>query len=111
MLGVASYQICRDCALLWPNRTAHALLSRSEVKTLYCVAMFRHLQYGRGRAQVLTDEIIRFISDHTDAQIWSVVALAGGSREDCDHGIEEILVRRNQHRIQQETINVESTVA
>jgi hypothetical protein len=73
--------------------------------------MFRHVQYARGRYQVRTAEIIEFINDSTDEEIWAVVEMAGGSKADCQAGIEEMLVRRQQRRIQQETINVSSTVA
>lgn len=111
MLGAAAYQISRDCQVLWPKRAYFSLLSEAQVRTLYCVAMFRHIQYAKGRYQVLAEEILAFINDNTDAEIWAIVALAGGSQEDCNAGIEEMLMRRNQRRIEQETINVSSTVA
>ncbi len=111
MLGASDYQISRDCSLLWPNRSPHSLLTETQVRTLYCVAMYRHVQYARGRHQILTSEIQEFINENTDEQIWAVVELAGGSKTDCNAGIEEMLIKRNQRRLQQETINVSSTVA
>ncbi|MGP1387378.1 MAG: hypothetical protein ACTS2F_27710 [Thainema sp.] len=111
MLGASKDQISRDCKTLWPDRPLFSLLNKTQVRTLYCVAMYRHVQYARGRHQILTSEIQEFINENTDEQIWAVVALAGGSQEDCNAGIEEMLIKRNQRRIQQETINVSSTVA
>jgi hypothetical protein len=111
MLGASSYQISRDCSLLWPSRPSHSLLTKNEVRTLYCVTLYRHLEYSKGRQQIPSLEIFDFINTRTDEEIWTVVALAGGSLEDCNAGIEEILIKRNQRRIQQETINVSSTVA
>ena len=111
MIGAGQYQVCRDCQALWPDRLSFSLLTENQVRTLYCVAMYRHVQYARGRHQILTSEIQEFINENTDEQIWAVVALAGGSQEDCNAGIEEMLIKRNQRRIQQETINVSSTVA
>ena len=111
MLGASQHQLSRDCNALWPDRHSFSLLTETQVRTLYCVAMFRHVQYARGRYQVLTSEILDFINNSTDEEIWAVVTLAGGSQEDCNAGIEEMLIKRNQRRIQQETINVSSTVA
>ena len=111
MLGAPLYQISRDAKLLWGERVYRSLLSRAEVKTIYCATMYRHLQYGQGRVQITDAEILDFINNNTDAEIWAIVALAGGSQEDCNAGIEEMLMRRNQRRIEQETINVSSTVA
>ncbi|MGP1386885.1 MAG: hypothetical protein ACTS2F_25235 [Thainema sp.] len=111
MLGASDYQISRDCSLLWPSRQPHSVLTRNQVRTVYCVTMYRHLEYSKGRQQIPSTEILDFINNSTDEQIWAVVALAGGSTEDCNAGIEEMLMKRNQRRIQQETINVSSTVA
>ena len=111
MIGASQHQLSRDCNTLWPNRPLFTLLTRAQVTTLYCVAMFRHVQYARGRHQILTSEIQAFINDSSDEEIWAVVTLAGGSQEDCNAGIEEMLMRRHQRRIEQQTINVSSTVA
>ncbi|MGP1383460.1 MAG: hypothetical protein ACTS2F_07845 [Thainema sp.] len=111
MLGAPLYQISRDTKILWGERAYRASLSRAEVKTIYCVTLYRHLQYAKGRHQIPESEIIEFINHQTDAEIWAVVALAGGSEADCNVGIEEMLMRQNQRRIQQDTINVQSTVA
>jgi hypothetical protein len=111
MLGAPLYQISRDAKLLWGDRVYRAALSRAEVKTIYCVTLYRHLQYARGRHQIPELEIIEFINNHTDEQIWAVVALAGGSEADCLQGIEEMLIRQNQRRLSQETLDVSSTVA
>ena len=111
MLGSTTYQISRDCSILWPNRLGHTLLTRPQVRTLYCVALFRHLSYAQGRQQIKSSEILNFINNYSEEDIWKLVELAGGSREDCDRGIEEMEIKRKQRRIQQETINVSSTVA
>lgn len=111
MLGASSDQVCRDCKTLWPKRPSFSLLTETQVRTLYCVAMFRHVQYAQGRSQILSEEIIDFINGSSDEEIWAVAELAGGSKADCNVGIEEMLIKRNQRRIEQQTINVSSTVA
>jgi hypothetical protein len=111
MLGAERYQISRDCSLLWPNRRYQTLLSKPQVRSLYCVTMFRHLLYCQGRSTIKSREILDFINHHTDDQIWQIVELAGGSKEDCDRGIEEIEIKRKQRRLPQDAINVQSTVA
>jgi hypothetical protein len=55
-------------------------------------------------------EIREFLDQETEA-IWALVQLAGASLEDCNQGIEEMRIRQNQRQIEQQTINVESTVA
>lgn len=110
MLGVPEYRISRDCAAIWPNRFSYVLLNEGQVRTLYCVAMYRHLQYSQGRSQVSMKEIREFLDQETEA-IWALVQLAGASLEDCNQGIEEMRIRQNQRQIEQQTINVESTVA
>jgi hypothetical protein len=111
MLGSTSYQVSRDCSILWPSRPSYSKLNRPEVRTLYCVALFRHLLYSQGRMQVKSSEILSFINNNSEEDIWTLVKMAGGSQEDCDRGIEEMLIQQNQQRLEQETINVQSTVA
>ena len=111
MLGSTTYQISRDCSILWPHRSGHTLLTKPQVRTLYCVALFRHLTYAQGRQQIKSSEILDFINNNSEAAIWALVELAGGSRKDCDLGIEEMEIKQKQRRLAQETVNVQSTVA
>jgi hypothetical protein len=111
MLGAPLYQVSRDCSILWGDSIRYLPLEVAQVRTIYCVTMYRHVEYSRGRGRITDEEIHTFINEHTAASIWAVVNLAGGSIEDCNAGIEEMKIKRNQHRIQQETVNVQHTVA
>jgi hypothetical protein len=110
MLGSSQTRISRDVKALWPQRFRHALLNEGQVRTLYCIAMYRHAQYTKGRFQVGIKEIREFLGQPDEA-IWLMVETVGGSLEDCNRGIEEILISRNQRQLEQQAINVESTVA
>jgi hypothetical protein len=110
MLGAPNYQISRDCTLLWGSGISRAPLSRPQVRTVYCVTIFRHVQACRGISKVSRSDILDFInSDEED--IWAFIRMAGGSKDDCDRGLEEIKIKRKQRRLQQETVDTQHTVA
>lgn len=97
--GTEHWQISRDAQLLWGNDTDYQPLSRSQAWMLYCVACYRRFTYFvLKKSRIRSQEILKFAS-RPEVQILKLIESVGGSQQDFDARIEQIILKRRIKKI------------